>query len=93
MNREATGAVSASGLQTAPTGVHALSSGARSRKITSFAGIFCSGSLTTATPNPAATKASALPAPSASLTIRGLKPGALDRTAWINRALAYMGVV
>jgi hypothetical protein len=36
-----------------------------------LAGIFCSGSLTTATPNPAATKASALAAPSASLTIRG----------------------
>ena len=31
-------------------------------------------SLTTATPNPAATKASALAAPSASLTIRGLNP-------------------
>src|ERR1700692_3241377 len=41
MNREATGAVSASGFQTAPRGTHALSSGARSRKITSLAGILC----------------------------------------------------
>jgi hypothetical protein len=38
-------------------------------------------SLNTATPNPAATKASALAAPSPSLTIRGLKPsgGKLSR--------------
>src|SRR6202049_5009593 len=67
-NRVTTGADPASGFQAAPTGTHARSSGARSRKITSFAGIFCSGSLTTAMPNPAATKESAVAAPSASLT-------------------------
>jgi hypothetical protein len=74
MNRDAAGAVSESGFQAAPTGIQALSSGPKSRKITSLAGIFCNGSLTTANPYPAATKASALGAPSASLTIRGLKP-------------------
>ena len=47
-NREVTGAVNASGFQAAPTGNHALSSGARLRKITSLAGIFCRGSLATA---------------------------------------------
>jgi aryl-alcohol dehydrogenase-like predicted oxidoreductase len=47
-NREVTGAVNASGFQAAPTGTHALSSGARLRKITSLAGIFCRGSLATA---------------------------------------------
>jgi hypothetical protein len=42
----------ASGFQAAPTGTHALSSAVRLRKTTSLAGIFCSGSLTTATPYP-----------------------------------------
>jgi hypothetical protein len=37
--REATGAAAASGFQVAPIGTHALSSGARSRKITFLAGI------------------------------------------------------
>jgi hypothetical protein len=59
MNLEAAGAVSESGFQAAPTGIQALSSGPKPRKITSLAGIFCNGSLTTAKPYPAATKASA----------------------------------
>ena len=52
MNLEAAGAVSESGFQAAPTGIQALSSGPKSRKITSLAGIFCNGSLTTAKPYP-----------------------------------------
>ena len=86
-NRETTGAETASGFQAAPTDTQALSSGGNLRKITSLAGIFCSGSLTTATPKPAATKASALAAPSASLTIRGLNPRADKRLVdWVEKA-------
>ena len=50
MNLEAAGAVRESGFQTAPTGIHARSSGGKSRKTTSFTGIFCNGSLTIASP-------------------------------------------
>jgi hypothetical protein len=45
MNLEAAEAVSESGFQTAPTGIHAWSSEHKSRKTTSFAGIVQVGAL------------------------------------------------
>src|SRR5208283_840317 len=73
-NLETTSEYSPVVFHTAPSGILTGCGVNKSRKTTCLAGNFLIGSLTRATPMPAATKASAVAAPSASLTMRGLNP-------------------